>query len=124
MAPALQTTDPTTHQFAQSHPNQHVVPIHDGTYGNHATVVDDDDTDAGEDPSAIMRKLMKGKDKEWDAVTSTKSSGKKLTLLELPVDVLRLIIKEASPDGPLLPRPPADSCACRSPTRTTSRLSP
>uniref|UniRef100_L2GJM9 F-box domain containing protein n=1 Tax=Colletotrichum fructicola (strain Nara gc5) TaxID=1213859 RepID=L2GJM9_COLFN len=85
MAPALQTTDPTTHQFAQSHPNQHVVPIHDGTYGNHATVVDDDDTDAGEDPSAIMRKLMKGKDKEWDAVTSTKSSGKKLTLLELPI---------------------------------------
>ncbi|KAJ3952608.1 hypothetical protein N0V92_010953 [Colletotrichum tropicale] len=87
MAPALQTIDPTTHQFAQSHPNQHVVPIHDGTYGNHATVVDEADTDAGEDPSAIMRKLMKGKDKEWDAVTSTKSSGKKLTLLELPVDI-------------------------------------
>lgn len=46
-----------------------------------------------------MRKLMRGKDKEWDAVTSTKSSGKKLTLLELPVDILRLIIKEASPTG-------------------------
>ncbi|KAF9879013.1 F-box domain-containing protein [Colletotrichum karsti] len=85
MAPALQTTDPTTHQFAQSHPNPHVVPIYDGMYGNHATVVDGDDTDAGGDPSAVMRKLMKGKDKEWDAVASTKSSGKQLTLLELPI---------------------------------------
>ncbi|KAL0939359.1 uncharacterized protein CTRU02_205969 [Colletotrichum truncatum] len=94
MAPALQTTDPTTHQFAQSHPNQHADPVNDEIHEYHATSVDDDSTDAGEDPSAVMRKLMKGKDKEWDAVASTRLPGKKLTLLELPVDILRLIIKE------------------------------
>ncbi|OHW95601.1 hypothetical protein CSPAE12_05770 [Colletotrichum incanum] len=32
-----------------------------------------------------MRKLMKGKDKEWDAVLSVRSAKKKLTLLELPI---------------------------------------
>lgn len=120
MAPALQPTDPTTHQAAQSHPNQVVVPIDDDTQEYHATAVGDDDTDAGDDHSAVMRKLMKGKDKEWDAVASSRS-GKKLTLLELPVDILRLIIKEASSLRIVRTRLfLADSCAARSPIRMTS----
>ncbi|KAF6818618.1 hypothetical protein CSOJ01_01783 [Colletotrichum sojae] len=95
MAPALQTTDPTIPQVASSHTNGVVVPIMDSAQEFHQTVMNGDGSDDGEDASAIMRKLMKGKDKEWDAVASAKS-GKKLTLLELPVDILRLIIKEAS----------------------------
>lgn len=94
MAPALQTTDPTT-QAAQPHANEIILPYHDGPQGLPVSV-DNDSSDAGDDPSTVMRKLMKGKDKEWDAVVSTTRSGKKLTLLELPVDILRLIIKEAS----------------------------
>ncbi|TDZ28151.1 hypothetical protein C8035_v009839 [Colletotrichum spinosum] len=84
MAPAPQTTDPTTHQATQSHAAAFVDPIFDDALEEPATESADDGTDAGDDPSALVRKLLKGKDKEWDAVASTKS-GKKLTLLELPI---------------------------------------
>ena len=40
---------------------------------------------------AVMAKLLKGKDKEWAAVVDKKGS---LQLLDLPVDVLKEIIKE------------------------------
>ncbi|KAK1687819.1 F-box domain-containing protein [Colletotrichum godetiae] len=93
MAPALQTSDPTTHQAAEPHPNEVELPYHNDVPGHPAPVGDDGVPDASVDPSVVMRKLMKGKDKEWDAVAPSKS-GKKLTLLELPVDILRLIIKE------------------------------
>ncbi|OLN94246.1 hypothetical protein CCHL11_02978 [Colletotrichum chlorophyti] len=84
MAPALQTTDPTTHQAAQSHPHDVLLPYHSGAQGHSASAANGDGSDAGEDPSVVMRKLMKGKDKEWDAVASNRT-GKKLTLLELPI---------------------------------------
>ncbi|KAF4775289.1 F-box domain-containing protein [Colletotrichum scovillei] len=93
MAPALQTSDPMTHQAAEPHPNEVELPYHNGVPGHPASVDYDGVPDASVDPAVVMRKLMKGKDKEWDAVAPSKS-GKKLTLLELPVDILRLIIKE------------------------------
>ncbi|GKT48305.1 uncharacterized protein ColSpa_08486 [Colletotrichum spaethianum] len=96
MAPALQTTDTTTHHAAESHPNEVVPPYHNGAQAHSSSADNDVNPDAGADPSTVMRKLMKGKDKEWDAVVSVRSAKKKLTLLELPVDILRLIIKEAS----------------------------
>lgn len=95
MAPALQTSDPMTHQAAEPHPNEVELPYHNGVPGHPASVDYDGVPDASVDPAVVMRKLMKGKDKEWDAVAPSKS-GKKLTLLELPVDILRLIIKEVS----------------------------
>ncbi|KAK0367996.1 F-box domain-containing protein [Colletotrichum limetticola] len=93
MAPALQTSDPMTHQAAEPHPNEVELPYHNDVPGHPASVDYDGVPDASVDPAVVMRKLMKGKDKEWDAVAPSKS-GKKLTLLELPVDILRLIIKE------------------------------
>ncbi|GKT55418.1 F-box domain-containing protein [Colletotrichum tofieldiae] len=85
MAPALQTTDATTHQAAESHPNEVASPYHDGAQVHSASADNDASPDAGVDPSTVMRKLMKGKDKEWDAVVSVRSAKKKLTLLELPI---------------------------------------
>ncbi|KAH6674052.1 F-box domain-containing protein [Plectosphaerella plurivora] len=45
-----------------------------------------------EDPAVALRKLLKGKEHEWSAAISRKQG--KLTLLELPLDVLRLIVAE------------------------------
>lgn len=47
-----------------------------------------------EDPAVALRKLLKGKQDEWSAAVSRKQG--KLTLLELPLDVLRIIVAEAS----------------------------
>ncbi|ROT36934.1 hypothetical protein SODALDRAFT_298640 [Sodiomyces alkalinus F11] len=47
--------------------------------------------DTLDDPAAVMRKLLKGKEEEWNA--ASRRTGK-LTLLELPLDVLRLIVNE------------------------------
>lgn len=44
------------------------------------------------DPATLVRKLLKGKEKEWAAVVYGKQG--KLTLLELPLDILRLIVSE------------------------------
>lgn len=57
-----------------------------------------------DDPAAVMRKLLKGKEEEWNAVSRRMG---KLTLLELPLDVLRLIVNEASRFLVLLLRRPA-----------------
>ncbi|OHE91027.1 F-box domain-containing protein [Colletotrichum orchidophilum] len=87
MAPALHTSDSTTHQAAEPHPNEVELPYHNDVPGHPASVDHDGISDASVasvDPSVVMRKLMKGKDKEWDAVAPSKS-GKKLTLLELPI---------------------------------------
>ncbi|KAK1987916.1 F-box domain-containing protein [Colletotrichum cereale] len=96
MAPALQTTDAMTHQAAEPHPNEVVSSYHNGAQVQPTSAGNDANSGGGPDPSTVMRKLMKGKDKEWDAVVSACVAKKKLTLLELPVDILRLIIKEAS----------------------------
>ncbi|GJC91879.1 F-box domain-containing protein [Colletotrichum higginsianum] len=92
MAPALQTTDPTTHQAAEPHPNEVVSPYHNGAQAHSTSTDNVISPDSEADPSTIMRKLMKGKDKEWDAVVSVRSAKNKLTLLELPVDILRFDI--------------------------------
>ncbi|TKA61921.1 hypothetical protein B0A49_09337 [Cryomyces minteri] len=44
-------------------------------------------------PKAVMSRLLKGKDKEWAAVVEKKGP---LQLLDLPVDVLKEIIKEVT----------------------------
>ena len=41
--------------------------------------------------TSVISKFLKGKEREWEAVSQRKGP---LTLLELPVDVLRLIVKE------------------------------
>ncbi len=53
---------------------------------------DDPASDPASDPATLVRKLLKGKEDEWTAVISRKQG--KLTLLELPLDVLRLIVAE------------------------------
>jgi hypothetical protein len=63
--------------------------------------VGDDSTDeesgagpsAREQTSSTLSKFLKGKEREWKAVSDRK---RPLTLLELPVDILRLVVKEAS----------------------------
>ncbi|KAK2032592.1 F-box domain-containing protein [Colletotrichum zoysiae] len=85
MAPVLQTTDAMTHQAAEPHPNEFVSSYHNGAQAQSTPAGNDANSGAGPDPSTLMRKLMKGKDKEWDAVMSACVANKKLTLLELPI---------------------------------------
>ncbi|KAJ0161679.1 hypothetical protein CTA2_5820 [Colletotrichum tanaceti] len=85
MAPALQTTDPTTYQAAEPHPNEVVSPYNSGAQAHSTSTDNEISPDSEADPSTIMRKLMKGKDKEWDAVVSVRAAKNKLTLLELPI---------------------------------------
>ncbi len=42
-------------------------------------------------PGSTISRLLKGKDREWEAATHRPGP---LTLLELPADILRLIVKE------------------------------
>jgi hypothetical protein len=49
--------------------------------------------------SPTVSQLMKCKSREYEGI---KNKGMPLTLLDLPVDVLRLIVKEASTDSHLL----------------------
>jgi hypothetical protein len=44
-------------------------------------------------PAATISRLLKGKEQEWDAIRSKTGP---LHLLDLPVDILRLIVKEVS----------------------------
>lgn len=46
---------------------------------------------AQDQTQSSVSKFLKGKEQEWKAVTERKGP---LTLLELPVDILRLIVKE------------------------------
>lgn len=43
--------------------------------------------------TSTISKFLKGKEREWDALSQRKGP---LTLLELPVDILRLIVKEVN----------------------------
>lgn len=49
--------------------------------------------------SCTISRLLKGKEREWAAVSKR---SRPLTLLELPVDVLRLVVKEVRLDTPAL----------------------
>lgn len=46
-----------------------------------------------EPPLPNLSKLLRGKGREWEAI---KAKPRPLQLLDLPVDILRLIVKEAS----------------------------
>ena len=57
-----------------------------------------------------VSKYLKGKEREWREVSER---GRPLDLLELPVDILNLIVKEARPTRAphlLLPKSPLMSC--------------
>lgn len=55
-----------------------------------------------EDPAVALRKLLKGKEHEWSAAISRKQG--KLTLLELPLDILRMVVSEVRLGSTLLQR--------------------
>lgn len=79
---------PDSQPDAQPDPENHEV---DGHGEDEVRQLGSDSGKSSPDPSQLMSKLLQGKEKEWAAVIEKKGP---LTLLDLPVDILKEIVRE------------------------------
>lgn len=73
---------------------QRTVPVQEGKTAGPPHVQESGDKVEASMPKQAIKRLLKGKEKEWSAVAEKKGP---LRLLDLPVDVLRDIINQVRP---------------------------